>query len=270
MPGYPGTAAAIPSGTGGMPGTAGCAGCCIAGAGAGCGAGAAGCGAGAAGCAGAGAGCGTGAADSWIESSCSSVWFSTREIIVFASSSGITQAKSVDIASWISSLNVTETISSPSFASMASRYASSESTIFASGVEMLIGMPRKSERAVADEPIIWFITSQAALMLSSSNSKSSEGGSSLPISRFRITCISFWRNTITFVPEMPSTYRIVTSMAGSIAMYSMQSNFFCITSGVEITTCLSSILETAVAAEPILIFRTSPIVSSSMLPRDIC
>ena len=113
-------------------------------------------------------------------------------------------AKSVVMTSVISILNITATMSSPSLTSMASRYAPSESTTFASGVEIFTVIARNSDSAVADAPIIWFMTSQAALMLSSSNSKSSEGGSSFPMSRFRITCMSFWRNTITFVPEMPS------------------------------------------------------------------
>ena len=80
-----------------------------------------------------------------------------------------------------------------------------ESTTLASGVEMFTTIPKKSDRAVAEAPIIWFITSQAALMLSSSNTKSSLGGSSLPISRFRITCISRWRKMMTLEPEIPST-----------------------------------------------------------------
>ncbi len=87
----------------------------------------------------------------------------------------------------------------------------------ATGVEILTTLLKNSESAVAAAPIIWFMTSQAALMLSSSKTKSSVGSSSLPISRFRMICISRCRKIITLLPEMPSTYSILTSMAGSSA-----------------------------------------------------
>ena len=83
---------------------------------------------------------------------------------------------------------------------------SSPSTSVAVGVEILTVLPRTSDMAVADAPIIWFMTSQAALMLMSSNSKlSSDSVNSLPISRSRIMRMSFRRRMMTFVPEMPST-----------------------------------------------------------------
>ena len=83
---------------------------------------------------------------------------------------------------------------------------SSVSTRVAVGVEMLTVLPRTSERAVAEAPIIWFMTSQAALMLMSSNSKlSSVSVKSLPIRRSRMMRMSLRRRMITFVPEIPST-----------------------------------------------------------------
>ena len=135
--------------------------------------------------AGAGAGSFSSIAPIW-----SSVCEVTRETISFASAMGSTLAKSLDMTPTISSLKVMETISSSSVTPMASWYSCSEETILASGVEIFTTMPRNSESAVAEEPIIWFITSHAALMLSSSNSKSSVGSSSLPISRPRMICIS--------------------------------------------------------------------------------
>ena len=50
------------------------------------------------------------------------------------------------------------------------------------GVEISMLIPRKSDRAVDDAPIIWFITSLTALIFSSSNSKSGDITGGLPIS----------------------------------------------------------------------------------------
>ncbi len=138
------------------------------------------------------------------------------------------------------------------------------STKKACGVEIFVGRPRISDKAVAEAPIIWFITSQAALMLMSSNSNSSAGiGSSFPISKSRITCMSFFLSIVTLVPSIPSTYFIFTTIAGSKSELSISLKISCSIFGVVIATCLSSIVDKAVAAAPILIFITSPMVSSS-------
>ena len=122
---------------------------------------------------------------------------------------------SLVITSVISILKDTETMSALPSTSIALSKVCSSSSRKASGVEMSIFLPRKEESAVAEEPIIWFMTSQAALMLSSSNSMGASGSTSMPIRRPRITCISLWRNTMTFAPEMPSIYLILTIIAGS-------------------------------------------------------
>ena len=47
---------------------------------------------------------------------------------------------------------------------------------------------------------IWFISSPAALMATSSKTKSGSGRSSTPMSSFKNTCISSWRRTRTMLP----------------------------------------------------------------------
>ena len=69
---------------------------------------------------------------------------------------------------------------------------------------MFTGLPRNSESAVADEPIIWFITSQIALILISSSSNSSSGISP-PMSIPTIIRTSLRRNIMILLPSRPST-----------------------------------------------------------------
>ena len=51
-------------------------------------------------------------------------------------------------------------------------------------------LPRYSAMASTDACTIWFISSAAALIATSSNSKSGSGRSSIPISSFKNACIS--------------------------------------------------------------------------------
>ncbi len=136
-------------------------------------------------------------------------------MIILARQIGMMLINSLFITPMISRVNATATIFWFSFTEIAFLNVLSESRIVAVGVEILMVFPKNSDSAVADAPIIWFITSQAALILISSNTKSSAGGSSFPMRRFSTICISDCRNTITFDPEIPCMYSILTSIAGS-------------------------------------------------------
>ena len=82
------------------------------------------------------------------------------------------------------------------------------------GVEILTGRPRKSDRAVEAAPIIWFISSHTALIVSSLSSNSSSG-ISVPISSSTIAFTSLRFSSIILLPSRPETYLISTPMAGS-------------------------------------------------------
>ena len=72
------------------------------------------------------------------------------------------------------------------------------------GVDILTVNFRNSESAVADAPIIWFITSQIALLLISSSSNLSSGISS-PRRVPTMMRTSFLLNIIILLPSSPST-----------------------------------------------------------------
>ena len=71
------------------------------------------------------------------------------------------------------------------------------------GVDMFTGFPRNSESAVAEDPIIWFMTSQIALTLISFISNSSSGISA-PMSIPTIIRTSLRRNIMILLPSRPS------------------------------------------------------------------
>ena len=72
------------------------------------------------------------------------------------------------------------------------------------GVEILTVVPRNSDKAVAEAPIIWFMTSQIALMWISVRSSLMEAGSS-PIRVPTMMHTSSRRNIMIFLPSRPST-----------------------------------------------------------------
>ncbi len=72
------------------------------------------------------------------------------------------------------------------------------------GVDIFTIVPKNSESAVADAPIIWFITSQMALMWISSISKG-VSSSSTPIMVLTMMRTSSRRNIMIFFPSRPST-----------------------------------------------------------------
>ena len=80
--------------------------------------------------------------------------------------------------------------------------------------------PRYSAMDEADAWDIWFISSPAALMATSSKTKSGSGRSSTPISSFKNTCISLWRRTRTILPATWEVRQFFTKMAGSRIPYS--------------------------------------------------
>ena len=69
---------------------------------------------------------------------------------------------------------------------------------------------------------------------------------------------------ITLLPESPCVYVISTAIAGSSLLNSNSSNETTLTAGVVMSTRLSSIVATAVAEAPKLIFIISPIASISI------
>ena len=81
-------------------------------------------------------------------------------------------------------------------------------------MEISTRKPRKSDMAVAAEPIIWFITSHTQLMVSSFSSNSSSGVS-IPMSMSTMTLMSLRLSSMMLLPSRPSTYLISTPMAGS-------------------------------------------------------
>ncbi len=69
----------------------------------------------------------------------------------------------------MSSANLTTTIGPSGAGSRSLRNASISSRSKVSGVEIFTTLPRKSDSAVEAAPIIWFMTSQTALSVSSSS-----------------------------------------------------------------------------------------------------
>ena len=67
---------------------------------------------------------------------------------------------------------------------------------------MLTGIPRKSDRAVEAAPIIWFMTSHTALMVSSFISNSSSGVSE-PIRMSTMTFTSLRLSSMMLLPTRP-------------------------------------------------------------------
>ena len=92
-------------------------------------------------------------------------------------------------------------------------------------------LPRYSAMASTDAWTIWFISSVAALMATSSNSKSGSGRSSIPISSFRNACISRWRSIMTILPATPEVRQLFTKMAGSRIPYSTSFTVISVISG---------------------------------------
>ena len=128
---------------------------------------------------------------------------------------------------------------------------------------MFTRMPRKSESAVEAAPIIWFMTSQTALTVSSSSWNSSSGVS-VPMRMSTIVFTSPRLSSMMLLPSRPETYLISTAIAGSRSPSVKSSMETTDTVGVVISTRWFNILETAVAEEPRLIFIISPMASSSI------
>ncbi len=112
-------------------------------------------------------------------------------------------------------------------------------------------------------PIIWFITSQTALMVRSFSSKSSSAVS-VPIRISTITLTSLFFSSMILLPSKPSTYLISTPIAGSILPSVKSLTATTETVGVVMSTRWSIMLDTAVAEEPRLMFIISPRASSAI------
>ncbi len=125
------------------------------------------------------------------------------------------------------------------------------------GVEILTANPRKSDMAVEAAPIIWFMTSQTALMVSSLSSKSSSAVSP-PIKISTMTLTSLLLSNMILLPSRPETYFISTPIAGSILPKEKSFTSITVTFGVVISTLWSNMFDTAVAEDPRLIFIISP------------
>ena len=79
---------------------------------------------------------------------------------------------------------------------------------------MFTVVPKNSDSAVAEAPIIWFITSRIALVLISSITNSS-AEISAPIIVDTMMRTSFLEKSIMLFPFIPVTYEISTPTAGS-------------------------------------------------------
>ena len=122
---------------------------------------------------------------------------------------------------------------------------------------------KKSLIAVAAAPIIWFIASDTALSFISSISSLSVSPVPPIIMSAIFATTSFWR-TRTFRPVSPSTNSIVTTTFSPLKSFPTSPNFTSSTTGVVMLTSLPSIVDRAVAAAPMEMFPTSPIISLSM------
>ena len=118
------------------------------------------------------------------------------------------------------------------------------------------------ERDVALEPIIWFIASLMALKCISPSSPSRLVPSP-PIIRSVITLTSCSDNTSTLLPLSPLVYEILIKTQGFSYSLTISFQQARLTTGVEISTFLLTSEKSVVAAVPILILATSPIVSIS-------
>ena len=169
----------------------------------------------------------------------------------------MTFMNSLSSASSIFRKNLTTTIWSAPWGRWAclncSRFSSSKDT----GVEISTRNPKKSDMAVAADPIIWFITSHTQLIVSSLSSNSSSAVS-MPMRMSTITLISLRLSSMMLLPSRPSTYLISTPMAGSRLPREKSFTSTTVTVGVVISTRWSSMFDTAVAEEPRLIFIISP------------
>ncbi len=105
---------------------------------------------------------------------------------VFASGKDITDINSLSITPSTVRLNVTATtVSEASISHRSPKLALS--MMYGIGTDISTVIPRRSDSAVADAPIIWFITSLTALMFSSSNWKSGSMTNGFPNSWFNIS-----------------------------------------------------------------------------------
>ena len=161
------------------------------------------------------------------------------------------------------SLKLTTTTGPTCTGKCSRRTLSRSSSSKGSGVEMLTIIPRKSLIAVAAAPIIWFMTSQTQLMLSSSSWNSSSGVSE-PSRISTIAFTSLRLSIMMLLPSRPVTYLISTPTAGSISPRAKSSALTTCTVGVVMSTRWSSMLETAVAEEPRLMFMISPMASTTI------
>ena len=141
------------------------------------------------------------------------------------------------------------------------------STVFSSsiktavGIEIYILRPRNSDRAVEDAPIIWFITSLAALsphlvkliiVIRGSSFTHKSVQNTLHVT---LTKDHHVRTVIPFSYVMVTSIQLKKRVVKTLHI-SDACNF-----GVVINTCLSSIEDRAAAAEPMLIFMISLIAS---------
>ena len=79
---------------------------------------------------------------------------------------------------------------------------------------MFTDRPKKSDRAVEAAPIIWFMTSQTALIVRSLSSNSSSG----MVEPIRISTMTFTSprlRSMILLPSKPETYLISIPIAGS-------------------------------------------------------
>ena len=130
-------------------------------------------------------------------------------------------------------------------------------------MEISTVVPKNSDNAVAEAPIIWFMASRIALALISSITNSSSGISA-PIIIETMTRTSFREKSITLFPLSPFTYEISTPTAGSKSWKSKSSFVSTCTIGVVMFTFVPRSVDTAVADEPRLIFIISPMASNSI------
>ncbi len=104
-----------------------------------------------------------------------------------------------------------------------------------SGVEMFTIRPSRSESAVEAAPIIWFMTSQTTLTLSSSSWKSSSAVS-VPSRMSTMAFTSLRLSIMILLPSRPQTYLISTPTAGSIFPRLNSSALTTVTFGVVMST----------------------------------
>ncbi len=137
-----------------------------------------------------------------------------------------------------------------------------KSTKSADGGLISIILSNIEDREVAALPIIWFIASLMALKCSSPSS-TSVFVPSPPIIRSVIIFTSFSRRTKRLLPSSPTVYAIRMKTHGLSYASTISSHVANVTTGVDMSTFLFTRENKVVAAVPMLILETSPIMSIS-------